>query len=363
MKIDKYDDKKNKTFNFDNNKSFVLSDDDDNIYNFSTPSRSLLSLNSLQPPSFLRENTSISEPNLIKAIPLNNNKILESSASLNDVLDDIKFNSNTSDKFQKKNNENFEYEKSSSLEKKEIDRDIVIKTEYNKNNDENDYSINAFENDNAISNFDVKQDLSFNREQNDRNKYLSVKKEQNDENKDLSINNYNYNQSFESIEEDFEEISVSELNTENDYNQEDYNENDIKNRDIFTAITPNESEEEEEEEEEEDNDDNENNNNDNDENKDREDEEIEEIVEEEDQEECEEEEKNNEKEELEKEDSFDDILISDISRNNLNNDSNNKNDNSEIDENVLSESDIESINLNNAKNTSLNSINEDLNKV
>ncbi|ORX57707.1 hypothetical protein BCR36DRAFT_409181 [Piromyces finnis] len=305
------DNNKGRSLDFNNNQSFVLNDDEDNIYNFSTPTRSLLSLNSLQPPSFLRDNMSKSEPNISKISSQSNNKLLGSSLSLNDILDDD-------------NNENQILSMLNNNEdKKEIDHVNLLKddklydgnsnTEIEdniENHGENDYSMNSFEND-SIS---KKEELS------------------NNNSKGYLIDNDNYEKSFEqdfeSIEEDFEEISESELNTENSDPSEDQKEEILieSNDEIPKAITPNESEDEDDEYINE----------------------VNEVVEEVKKEENENDSKIKKKEESGKEDDFDDILISDISKNDfiINEHKN------------ISESICDNLSIENNK-----IINEDLNKV
>jgi len=291
-----------KSFDFKNNKSFVLNDDDDNIYNFSTPSRSLISLNSLQPPTFLRENTSYSEPNLTHIPSLNNNKALFLNKNENDnqILDKLKDHDENNSKILNILDENELNEINSDTEK-DYDKEEIL--------GENDYSMNSFEND-SILNSISKKDSSF--------------KEETSKNKDLS-NNYDqsFEQDFESIEEDFEEISVSEINTENDYVAEEPHENsNVIKREIPVPLTPSEDEDDDDEVE------------------------IEEIDDE-------------KKEDIEKEEDYDDILISDISRNDANKkDTKNKNNNEEIEKNETIESVIEDVSFENSK-----IIDEDLNKV
>jgi len=321
MKIDKINNKEiNRSIDFKNNKSFVLNDDDDNIYNFSTPTRSLLSLNSLQPPSFLHDNVSFSEPNISKS----SNKLLGSSLSLNDVLVDNKNDNQILNKLRNHDEEN-ELDSIDALKDNDFgdDNSDTEKEDNKEKLRENDYSMNSFENDSILNSMSKKEELSEN-------------------NKDLQINNYNYDQSFEqdfeSIEEDFEEISESELNTENDYPGEEQNEdeNSIKKREIPKAITPNESEDEDDEDI---------------------DEEVEEIVEE-----VKKEVKDNDDDDskIEKEENFDDILISDISRNDISLKENKKisNNTADIEESEALESIIENVNVEGGK-----VIDEDLNKV
>ncbi|ORX77287.1 hypothetical protein BCR32DRAFT_270744, partial [Anaeromyces robustus] len=298
------------------NKSFVLNDDDDNIYNFSTPTRSLISLNSLQPPSFLRENTSFSEPNLTNILLKKNNKILGSSGSLNDIFKEKKDTNNIINVLKKKKDDELKPENLVSSEDNRYSAGIADaeKNDSTINNiEENDYSMNSFENESILNSVN---DL----------------KGQNSNNNDLSLNNYeqSFEQDLESIEEDFEEISVSELNTENDFVEGEPNEESIiQERDITKAITPNESEEEEEGEEEEDL-------------------KIEEV---------------NEDEKKEKEENFDDILISDESRNDSKSNDENNIKNFSIVNNKRSEIIENDIEISNGNNNESHSINEDLNKV
>ncbi|OUM68233.1 hypothetical protein PIROE2DRAFT_58214 [Piromyces sp. E2] len=334
MKINKKIDidETNKPIEFNNNQSFVLNDDDDNIYNFSTPTRSLISLNSLQPPSFLRDNVSLSEPNISKIPSLGSNKLLGSSISLNDVLIDNK-NDNQILNNLRNHEDRKELEHINSLNNYYNKDNPDIEKEDNKDNlGENDYSMNSFENDSILNSIS--------------------KKELSENNKNLSVNNYNYDQSFEqdfeSIEEDFEEISESELNTENDFPGEEQIENDnsIKKPEIPKAITPNESENYDDDDDIE--------------------EEVKEIVEEvkkkvEDKNDYNDS-KIEMKEETEKEENFDDILISDISRNDIsikeNKNTKISNDNNDIEETEALEGTIENVSTEDIK-----IIDEDLNKV